>query len=358
MPIMASSSIPVSHPDHVTSVWLAERLGAPAGSLRGFDAAPIGTGQVGENMRYVLDWDGHDGPDTVVIKFAALDEMSRNTGIATRSYEREVWFYQQVAGTIAAPVPVVHHAEVIAGTAEMVLLMEDLAPGEQGDQLLGCGEADARLAMEAIAGLHGPRWNDPTLADLDWLGRNDADAIELRVGLYQGCLAGFVDRYADRLDDSVLATAETFGGHLDRYYADGDAPLTLTHGDFRLDNCLFRRDGAGRPISVVDWGGIGHGRPGGDVGYFLGAGLQPDLAAGLEDGLVEHYHAALLEHGVTGFGLDECRDEVRRGACSGLAMAVIASQIVRQEERGDEMFCVMAERHAAQMERLDSFGVF
>ncbi len=33
-------------------------------------------------------------------------------------------------------------------------------------------------------------------------------------------------------------------------------------------------------------------------------------------------------------------------------MAVIASQIVGRTERGDEMFCVMAERHSAQMDDL------
>ena len=30
-------------------------------------------------------------------------------------------------------------------------------------------------------------------------------------------------------------------------------------------------------------------------------------------------------------------------------MAVVASMIVGRTERGDEMFCVMAERHTAQM---------
>lgn len=36
-------------------------------------------------------------------------------------------------------------------------------------------------------------------------------------------------------------------------------------------------------------------------------------------------------------------------------MAVVASMIVGRTERGDEMFCVMAERHASQMA---DWGVF
>ena len=44
----------------------------------------------------------------------------------------------------------------------------------------------------------------------------------------------------------------------------------------------------------------------------------------------------------------------RIGACSGIAMAVTASMIVGRTARGDEMFCVMTERHAAQLLDLDT----
>jgi hypothetical protein len=39
----------------------------------------------------------------------------------------------------------------------------------------------------------------------------------------------------------------------------------------------------------------------------------------------------------------------RLGTAGGLLMAVIASQQVARTERGDEMFAVMAERHATHM---------
>ncbi len=40
-----------------------------------------------------------------------------------------------------------------------------MAPAVQGDQIAGCTPREARLAVEALAGLHGPSWCDPT-----WLG--------------------------------------------------------------------------------------------------------------------------------------------------------------------------------------------
>lgn len=44
------------------------------------------------------------------------------------------------------------------------MLLADLAPAVQGDQLAGCTLEEARLAAGALAGLHGPRWCDP-----EWL---------------------------------------------------------------------------------------------------------------------------------------------------------------------------------------------
>ncbi len=354
---MSSDVVPVSHPDDVTSDWLAAVLGQDPEALLSATGSPIGTGQVGENLRYDLRWDdGVEAPATVVVKFPAFDETSRATGVATHSYEREVWFYQLLAPTVDAPTPMCHHGAVVAGTAQMVLVLEDLAPAEQGDQLAGCDLADARLAMEAVAGLHAPRFNDTTLFDLDWLSRATPERSQEVSGMFELLVPGFMARYADRLDDSVMRCVERFNAARSDYFLPWSGPLTLTHGDYRLDNLLFRRDGAGRPVSVVDWGGIGHGRPGADVGYFLGAGLLPEVAAAHELELVEHYHRTMVDSGVEGFDLQECQDDVRRGAFSGLVMAVVASQIVRREARGDEMFCVMAERHAAQIERLDSFN--
>ena len=37
------------------------------------------------------------------------------------------------------------------------------------------------------------------------------------------------------------------------------------------------------------------------------------------------------------------------GSAGGYLMAMLASQIVERTDRGDEMFAVMAERHAAQV---------
>ena len=75
-------------------------------------------------------------------------------------------------------------------------MMEDLAPAEQGDQLGGCSADDAALAMEQAAHLHGPRWDDPTLRNFDFLGGLDEDAGAAgTLALWDAAMEAYLARY-------------------------------------------------------------------------------------------------------------------------------------------------------------------
>jgi hypothetical protein len=49
-----------------------------------------------------------------------------------------VFFYQSLQEAVNIQTPLIYHAEIDPASHEFVLLMEDLAPGVQGDQLQGC----------------------------------------------------------------------------------------------------------------------------------------------------------------------------------------------------------------------------
>ena len=115
--------------------------------------------------------------------------------------------------------------------------------------------------------------------------------------------------------------------------------------------------GAGAPsVAVVDWQTCTHGSGLADVAYFIGAGLDPALRRSVERGLVESYHDGLVASGVRHYGMERCWWEYRRGSWAGLLMAVGASMLVEQTERGDEMFVTMATRHATHALDLDAIG--
>jgi hypothetical protein len=348
----------VYDPDEVTAEWLTEVLrGAGAlgdGRVVDLAAAPIGTGQVGANIRYRLGYDpaGAAGPATVVGKFAARDETSRATGIAMRTYETEVAFYRSLAGTVDVSRPQCLFAAIEPGTADVVLILEDLAPAVQGDQIAGCTVEQAELAMDEAARLHGPRWADPTLLDHDWLAEG-VTAGSAIANLYGLLWPGFLERYRATLEEAAVEVGGRLATGIAGWLDHRPEALTLTHGDYRLDNMLFAPTPGTRPLAVVDWQTVRLGCGTADVAYFLGAGLAPAVRERQEHDLVRRYHAALAAYGVN-YPFDACWEDYRRYSFGGYVMAVIASMVVGRTDRGDAMFMAMANRHAAQAVALDA----
>jgi aminoglycoside/choline kinase family phosphotransferase len=297
---------------------------------------------------------GVDGPPTIIAKLPAADPTSRTTALNLRSYEIEVRFYQQLAPDLPIRTPHILYSDIDVATASFVLLMEDLAPAQQGDQLAGCSVDVAEIAIDELVKLHAPRWGDPKLAEYDWLYRDPEAGRMFMMGMLPLFWNGFRERYADRLGSDVHEAGGALFSNLERYLSSRDEPTTVVHGDYRLDNLLFGAAGGGTPIAVVDWQTCALGAGLNDVAYFIGAGLQLDDRRAHERDLVRRYHDGLVAAGVTGYGFDRCWTDYRAGTWSGLIMAVAASMLVEQTKRGDEMFMAMAHRHARHALDLDA----
>jgi aminoglycoside/choline kinase family phosphotransferase len=348
-------------PDDVSPSWLGRVLRESGAATRAdvVSAAPatVGTGQMGTSVRYVLGWDRDEpgAPRSIVCKFASSDPTSRSTGVALRTYEVEVSFYREVARTVAIRMPACHYADIDLATGEFVLVMEDLAPSVQGDQLAGCTVEQAALAMDELAKLQAPRWNDPALAAVEWLNRSATpEAHAFSEMLLPPLLDGFVARYRDRLEPRHVEIGERLMRNIGRFVRDRPGPRAVQHGDYRLDNMLFGTPAGGYPLAVVDWQTVVWGPPVFDASYFLGAGLLTDARRRHETALLRRYHDALLARGVAGYSWDDCWRDYRRYAFGGFLMAIGASMMVAQTPRGDEMFLTMIRRHGAQIVDLDA----
>jgi aminoglycoside/choline kinase family phosphotransferase len=312
---------------------------------------------MGTSVRYALAYDGDaaSAPASVVCKFASADPTSRSTGVQLRTYEVEVAFYRDVARSVDMRIPRCHFGDIDLASGEFVLVLEDLAPCRQGDQLAGCTVDEAALAMEELAKLHAPRWNDAALARVEWLNRNaTAESLAFSEMLLPQLLPGFLTRYADRLEPRHVALAELLMSRIGHFLRDRPGPRAVQHGDYRLDNMLFGTDAGGYPLAVVDWQTVVWGPPAFDAAYFLGAGLQVDDRRRHERALLRRYHDALVARGVGDYGWDDLWLDYRRYAFGGFLMAIGASVMVVQTPRGDEMFLTMIRRHAAQIDDLEA----
>ena len=320
--------------------------------------APIGTGQMADSLRLTFTYHGgtEAGPASVVAKLPSTDDRSRTTGRIMRAYEVEVGFYTDIAPTVDLRTPRCHLAAIDLDTHDFVLLLEDLAPAGQGDQIEGCSVELAARVLDQAAALHAPRWNDPSLRQVAWLNRTTPASARATGGIVGSLFPGFVERYGNEFAPEVLHGLERGVERIGDWWRGLPGAQTILHGDFRLDNLLLG-DGPD-DIWTVDWQTVVLGNGVADAAYFVGGNLTPELRRTHEDELVRAYHRALVDRGVTDLTWDECWARYRHGAWHGVYLCIAASMLVEHTERGDRMFLTNTDRHVRHALDLEAFDVF
>jgi hypothetical protein len=336
----------IRRPGDIDAGWLTavlQQAGVDA-VVRGFTAVNVGTGQIGESVRFTLDYArSPDGaPRSLVGKFPSSGEASRSTGVALGNYIREVRFYQQLAPTALIHTPRCYFTDVDEATSEFVLMMEDLAPAEQGDQLNGVSLDQARLVVIEAAKLHASHWGDDSLDELPWVSNAKAAPPSVATDDMVAALwQGFKERYGPRLLSHWIEAGDWLSTHYFAVAARHDGPRCLTHNDYRPDNMMFASAHGGHPVTVLDWQSFAYGAGPTDVAYFLAGALPAATRRAHEPELLDLYHRTLTGLGVTGYARDDLRRHYGQGGYLLFLTAFFASMIVTQTERGDDMFMRM-----------------
>ena len=339
-------TLDIRRPGAVDARWLTEVLqnGGVDAVVAGFEARNVGTGQIGESVRFKLTYEraGEGAPASLVGKFPSSNELSRATGAGLGNYLREVRFYQQLAPTALVATPRCWFTDVDAPSGEFVLMMEDLAPAEQGDQLKGVTLEQARLVMVQAGRLHASHWGDEGLDEIPWVSNTKAaPATPVTPDAVAGLWQGFCQRYGARLQPHWIEVGEVISTKWAELGDLHDGPRCLTHNDFRPDNMMFGTAAGGHPITVLDWQSFAYGAGPTDVAYFLAGALTAEVRRANERELLELYHRTLSEHGVTGYPMADLKRHYGQGGYLLFVTAFFASMIVEQTARGDEMFMQM-----------------
>ncbi len=334
-----------SHPDAITPDWLNDTLEGTqclaAGPVDAVRWEAIGTGQVGDSVRFHLNHAGETKPtSTLAAKFSAADPTSRATAAMLGLYAKEVRFYREIAPLLAVRVPETYTAEVNADGSQCLLLFEDLGPARGGNQLESCSIEEARNAIRQAAAIHAPSWNNARILDAEWL-QTPAPVKQWIESKYPEAQAVFSERYADTLEPEFMELCETIAAMPELFSAREKPPQCIVHGDFRLDNMLFDVKGAEEPIAVLDWQTVTTGRAMTDIGYFLGCGIGDNLRRAHEDALLELYCSEMQARGVN-LSREDIWQDYRIGALHGVSTAVFSAAFVERTDRGDANFLSMA----------------
>jgi hypothetical protein len=342
------------HPSDVTSEWLSAVLTA---DVKEVEVSSIGTGQTGATYRVSATYaTNSELPGSFAIKLPAQDDTVRER--VALGYLSEVEFYTDVAEKVRIPVPRCFYSDISDSGADFALLLADMAPAVQGDQIGGCTSHEARLAVKALAGLHGPSWCDST-----WLGlsaismpKPGDEAAAKGLGDVSVMAADItIDKLGARMSAEDKETLTAAMGLVTPWLMAEPKRFALMHGDYRLDNMLFDPDRT--RITVVDWQTMGIGLPARDLAYFTATSLVPEVRSEIEQDLVARYHETLMGYGVTDYDADTCWRDYCLGVVQAPLITGLGFAFAASTERGDEMILTMLHRGCRAIRELGTLDL-
>ncbi len=352
-------------PEGLTADWLTTLL-TQVGLLRGgVRIADVQQTQIGEGAgmmsdlaRIHLTYAGGaaDLPATLVAKFPSRNANNRGVAMAYRLYERETRYFTELAASSTAYSPQTWFSGLDGDN--FLILMEDMADYRVGDQVIGADLHESELMIDELAGLHASFWN--RVDNLDWVphiaSSYHADNMQ---ALLVAAWPKMVSNFSDFLDPGLASRGAEFMAALPALQAVMDTPpITLLHGDFRMENVFFGTQPQHRPIAIIDWQGPLRGRGMVDVGLMLGQSTQHEVRRAHERQLVRRYVDRLAEHGVGNYVFDMAWQHYRLAQLYNWAyVAVVAGTLDAGNARGFAWMSQMVARHSAMTLELDVFAL-
>jgi hypothetical protein len=271
------------------------------GSVSDFNAEPIGVGVgiMGLLHRLHLNYDGDgDGPATAVLKLPTDGPGARHVARVFRFYEKEVGFYQDFAAHTPLRTTDCFVASYAPDTDDFVLLMSDITEGDVYSQIDGCPPEIAHVATRALARHHAAFADSPLFdyPEHSWLPfAHDAPIPE---GVAQGVIDSwepFKEKFPEHVTPELEAIVARYPGSVrDLLTVEEGRPITLIHGDYRLDNLFFHDDG---DVTVIDWQICTKANFAYDLGYFLTQSLTVEDRRAHETAIIDTYFEQLTASG-------------------------------------------------------------
>ncbi len=347
----------------IDAAWLSAALqaGGIDATIARFEAGRVGTGQIGDCVRFRLEYSdaAPNAPSTMVGKFPAEGAESRAAGVQLGNYHREVKFYQLLQPGARISTPHCYFTDVDEDTHDFVLMMQDMSPAEQGDQLAGVSLQELNHVLKEAAKLHSAFWQDDTLDQHAWVSGTTNAPNPIEPAVVAGLWDGFKARYGNRITPLAMHVGDTMSRNLEAYEGLRSGPRCLIHSDFRPDNMLFDLSDTDKPVTVVDWQSFGYGAGGADVGYFIAGAIDPETRRTRESELIDLYLSDMSQLGVSNYARTDFMRHYVAGAYQHFLTAFFAAMLVTQTERGDDMFFRMIEGAVdliSDHDALDWFG--
>ena len=268
-------------------------------------------------IRLCLTYDNAatNAPSSIILKTGLPDRLDKTWNAG----RQEVAFYENVGRvTPAGLVPVCYEAAWDEATNAWHLLLEDLTQTHTTPTRwpLPPSTLQCERIVKAWARFHAAWWDAPRLGRSvgTWADERE-DAASLQRFLAER-YQGFADRLGDRLPQERRDLYERYLDVVprlwERYHSRRN--LTIIHGDAHVWNCFLPQDDSRDDIRLFDWDAWRIGMAAADLAYMMAMHWYPDRRRQLERPLLDHYHAALVGEGVSGYDRRALDDDYRLSA--------------------------------------------
>ncbi|MXX19322.1 MAG: phosphotransferase [Dehalococcoidia bacterium] len=317
---MSDLPIPLSAEDF-TPDWLTAALRSN-GTIEdervvSVEAIPMGEefGFLGSLLRLSLTYDRPRAaaPATLIAKFAAGAEMNRAFARQYGIYVTEARFFQDLQPSLTAmPTVQAVYTDYDSAAGDGVTILEDLQGKLRiGDQMVSPPHTEALKIVEQSAGLHATWWGKADADDLAWIPKTDGPVWAMAPATLQGFWPVYQQNFGHMLTPDLISAVERTWAQMDWVFKRfATPPITVIHGDYRLDNMFFP-DREGDPITVIDFQLMARGRGPYDIAYFASQSLDVEQRRATERELVRHYHDTLVAAGVRDYSFDDCFEDYR-----------------------------------------------
>jgi len=332
--------------EDVTPQFLTEIFGVKIESIE-TNQIGQGIGLMGDIYRMQLTSidSSLDVPLSVVVKLPSAFEGNRAQGVALGMFDAEIKFYNELAPSVPVGLPKIYHTDINPGTAEFVIVMEDLTRYDMVAQSDGMSVDQAHAAVEVLGRIHAVWWDKVKTPDLEWVPSMISPRIEYVDQLLTQIYPQFAEGFGQYLPSGGLELYQQFAGNYLNINKKISArsPWTLAHQDYRVENLLF----APGEAVVLDWQGIGRGPGAYDLAYLLSGSMTIDSRREHEAALVQTYCKSLESSGISGYTAESAWDDYGFAQLmGGLAVAMVtAGTLDLSNERGVQLVATMAERH-------------
>ena len=316
-----------------------------------------GANGVTVRLRVAYAEGSNPGPASMIIKLPATAPAVKQVGIRQQFYQNEIRFYDDFADRLAVNIPRRYYSGMDEEAELFAILLEDMAPAVTGNDFTGCTYEEAVIAVQEMAKLHAPWWNNPKLDSVRWLPTGEPNLAFANTRFNNEVLPGVMANYGHSFSPIVKTVVEAFCKNLASVIDMISAtPHTLTHSDYRLVNLLIGGEKLSPKVTVIDWQRVAKAKGLVDIAFFTVLSLPPERRREWESPLVEAYHADLVELGVTGYNLEQCNLDYRLCAFAPMRIAMAFGARPNTDlggEHGKRLQTTMIERVSAAIEDLN-----